>query len=215
MNNLLKLGVMLCASLANIYASGECTQYSEITNPDYGGTVSAVQSLSDDCTWTITASPAIGYTFTGWSDGVTTSSRTITLDAEDDDISFTATFIPVTYDNPVSGGKVTAEQVDDCEWLITATPTDGYAFLKWEDGSFTNPRTITSAMLDAQASFTATFMTSDAAIDGWTADKMVVRTKKVNIGTSTATIYTNGTERAADLFLTEKDKGYWTIPASL
>ncbi|MBO4577880.1 MAG: hypothetical protein J5688_04150, partial [Paludibacteraceae bacterium] len=80
---------------------------------------------------------------------------------------------------------------------------------------FTNPRTITSAMLDAQASFTATFMTSDAAIDGWTADKMVVRTKKVNIGTSTATIYTNGTERAADLFLTEKDKGYWTIPASL
>ena len=215
MKKLIILGVMLCASLANIYASGECSHNPHTHNPVHGGSISTEQSLSDDCTWTLIASAAVGYTFAGWSDGVTTSSRTITLDAEDDNITFTATFIPVTYDNPVSGGKVTAEQVDDCEWLITATPTDGYAFLSWEDGSFSNPRTITSVELDAQASFTATFMTSDAAIDGWTADKMVVRTKKVNIGTSTATIYTNGTQRATDLSLTEKDKGYWTIPASL
>lgn len=204
---------MLCASLANIYASGECTQYSEITNPDYGGSVSAEQV--NDCEWTITASPAMGYTFAGWSDGVTTSSRTITLDAEDDNITFTATFLPVTYDNPVSGGKVVAEQVDDCEWRVTATASDGYTFLKWEDDSFTNPRAITSSMLEAQASFTATFITSDAAIDGWTADKMVVRTKKVNIGSSTATIYTNGTQRAADVALTKTDEGYWSLPASL
>lgn len=215
MKKFIILGVMLYASVANIFATDACSHDADITNPAYGGSVTAVQSPSDDCSWTITATPETGFSFAGWNDGNTVNPRTITLDAEDDNITYTATFLPVTYDNPVSGGKVVAEQVDDCEWRVTATASDGYTFLKWEDDSFTNPRTITSSMLEAQASFTATFITSDAAIDGWSANKMVVRTKKVNIGSSTATIYTNGTQRAADVALTKTDEGYWSLPASL
>lgn len=208
---------MLCASFANIFATGDCTQhYVETHNPGYGGSVSAEQSLSDNCVWTITALPVVGYSFAGWNDGVTTNPRTITLDSEDDNITYTATFLPVTHDDPATGGKIIAEQVDECEWRITAVPSDGYAFLKWEDDSFTNPRTITGAMITEQESYTATFITADAAIDSWTADsKMVVRTKKVNIGSSTATIYTNGTQRATGVALTKTDEGYWSLPASL
>lgn len=217
MKKFLILGVILCASFANIFATGDCTQhYVETHNPGYGGSVSAEQSLSDNCVWTITALPVVGYSFAGWNDGVTTNPRTITLDSEDDNITYTATFLPVTHDDPATGGKIIAEQVDECEWRITAVPSDGYAFLKWEDDSFTNPRTITGAMITEQESYTATFITADAAIDSWTADsKMVVRTKSVNLGTSTATIYTNGTQRATGLALTKTDEGYWSIPASL
>lgn len=206
---------MLGASLANIFATGECSEYYTTTdNPGYGGSVSAEQV--DDCEWTITASPAAGYSFAGWSDGNYANPRIVIIDPEASTITYTATFIPVTYDNPATGGKIIAEPVDGtCNWTITAVPSDGYAFLRWNDDDFTNPRTITSSMIETEASYTATFITSDAAIDGWSANKMVVRTKKVNIGSSTATIYTNGTERATGLALTSVDAGYWSLPASL
>ena len=215
MKRLLILGVMLGASLANIFATGECSEYYTTTdNPGYGGSVSAEQV--DDCEWTITASPAAGYSFAGWSDGNYANPRTVIIDPEASTIAYTATFLPVTYDNPATGGKIIAEPVDGtCNWTITAVPSDGYAFLRWNDDDFTNPRTITSSMIEAEASYTATFITSDAAIDGWSANKMVVRTKKVNIGSSTATIYTNGTQRATDVALTSVDAGYWSLPASL
>ena len=54
-----------------------------------------------------------------------------------------------------------------------------------------------------------------ATIDAWTSSTMVVRTKTQNIGTSKATIYTNGTQRATDLALTSIDAGIWSVPASL
>ena len=61
MKKFLILGVMLCASFTNVFATGDCTQhYVETHNPGYGGSVSAEQSLSDNCEWTITALPAVG-----------------------------------------------------------------------------------------------------------------------------------------------------------
>lgn len=212
------LGVALCALCANVLANEECALYEARTeNPGHGGSVSAEQSLSNDCEWVITATPASGYSFAGWNDGVTTNPRTITIDTEENSISYTATFIPVTYDNPATGGTVKAEPVaGTCNWIITATPAEGYAFLSWSDDDITNPRTLTDADITAQDSYTATFIQADATIDGWTADnKMVVRTKKTNLGDVTATIYTGGTQRAADLMLTKVDAGYWSIPASL
>ena len=211
------LGVALCALCANVLANEECALYEARTeNPGHGGSVSAEQSLSNDCEWVITATPASGYSFAGWNDGVTTNPRTITIDTEENSISYTATFIPVTYDNPATGGTVKAEPVaGTCNWIITATPAEGYAFLSWSDDDITNPRTLTDADITAQDSYTATFIQTDAAIDGWTSDKVVVRTKKVDLDGVTATIYTDATQRATDLTLTEKDHGYWSIPASL
>lgn len=215
MNKFLIPGILLCAFFANALADEVCSEYyTTIDNPGYGGSVSAEQV--DDCEWTITASPAAGYSFAGWSDGNYANPRTVIIDPEASTITYTATFLPVTYDNPATGGKIIAEPVDGtCNWTITAVPSDGYAFLRWNDDDFTNPRTITSSMIEAEASYTATFITSDAAIDGWSANKMVVRTKKVNIGSSTATIYTNGIQCATDVALTSVDAGYWSLPASL
>lgn len=211
------LGVALCALCANVLANEECALYEARTeNPGHGGSVSAEQSVGDDCEWVITATPASGYSFAGWNDGVTTNPRTITIDTDENSISYTATFIPVTYDNPATGGTVKAEPVaGTCNWIITATPTEGYAFLKWDDNNITNPRTVTGEDITAKASYTATFIESDAAIDGWTADKVVVRTKKVDLDGVTATIYTDATLRATDLHLTDVDEGYWSIPAAL
>lgn len=215
MKKLIILGVMLGASLANVFATDECSEYyTETHNPGYGGSVSAEQV--NDCEWTITALPVVDYSFAGWNDGNFDNPRTIIIDPEVSTITYTATFLPVTYSTSGSGGKIIAEPVENsCDWIITAIPSDGYAFLKWNDDDFTNPRTITSSMIEAEASYTATFITSDAAIDGWSANKMVVRTKKVNIGASTATIYTNGIQCATDVALTSVDAGYWSLPASL
>ena len=296
------LGILLCTSLANIFASGDCSRYYATTHtPGYGGTVIATQV--DDCVWTITATPLLGYTFTEWSDDASLSAaRTITINPEEDNITYTANFerIPcthtasatayaggsvttevindcscqyrltatpstgwvfigwdedgngtvdgntdnprdvypfeanltyyavfadakcvlyeATYNNPAIGGTVDAvPRYGNCNWVITATPTEGYSFLKWNDGNIENPRMVEiDTDNETSLSYTATFITSDAAIDGWTADsKMVVRTKSVNLGTSTATIYANGTQRATGLALTKTDEGYWSIPASL
>ena len=57
------------------------------------------ESISDGTTLTITATPDEGATFTGWSDGVATATRTITINGSD--ISFYPLFESdyILYDN--------------------------------------------------------------------------------------------------------------------
>lgn len=185
------------------------------------GIVHAVLTNECDCEWTLLATPKDGWEFTQWNDGNTDNPRLITM--SEDLKEYTATFTDIRcslYEakvtNPVTGGTVTAVNgACECDWTLTATPTEGYAFLYWNDGNVENPRTVTVDPDAGTQTYTATFITADAAIDGWTADKVVVRTKKVNLGSSTATIYTGGTQRATGLALTQVDAGYWSIPAAL
>lgn len=298
------LGLVLCALSANMFADEElCTEYQSKThNPGFGGTVSAVKSATDELEWTLTATPAEGYSFTGWNDGVLTETRTVNLDPVVRTITYTATFeripcthtvsaiaytggtanavvindctcqyritaVPATdyvfvgwdedgdgsadgntenprdiypydadlvfyavfankacvncdptYDNPEIGGSVNAElSAGECNWTLTATPTDGYAFLKWMDGVFENPRVVAiDHTSEDETSFTAMFIKADVVIDGWSAnDSVVVRTKKEDLSNTTATIYTNGTARVTGAALTRVDAGYWAIPVSI
>ena len=56
---------------------------------------------------------------------------------------------------------------------------------------------------------------SKVTIDAWTSTGMVVTTASQNLTGKTATIYTNGTQRATSLSLDSIDAGIWSIPASL
>ncbi|MDR0606034.1 MAG: T9SS type A sorting domain-containing protein, partial [Bacteroidales bacterium] len=111
---------------------------------------------------TITASPNSGYRFVGWSDGNKNSARTITVTK---DIALVAIFgIESMYyvyaaPNNTTMGSVTGsndyekkslvEAVHKAEYsansvaTITAIPNPGYRFVRWNDGSTTNPLNFT------------------------------------------------------------------------
>lgn len=110
------------------------------------GTVTA-EEISD-CSWKLTATPESGWEFTRWSDGNTANPRTVSLDPEETYIKYQAIFTFVACkpfravcDKP-TGGTVSASQLD-CNWTLTATPDDGYEFVKWSDGSLANPHVVT------------------------------------------------------------------------
>ena len=109
----------------------------------------------------ITATPNDGYMFVNWSDGSTEATRNITIIGN---ATYTANFeaIPAgtgtitTAVNNSSYGSVTegGEYEIGEEITITATANSGYQFYQWQDGSTTNPRTIT---VSGDATYTATF----------------------------------------------------------
>ena len=95
---------------------------------------------------TLTAIPNEGYQFVTWGDGNTDNPRTLVVTQ---DTTLTALFEALTYNvtvtcDPehgiVSGGGV--YQAGETATL-TATPKDGYEFVRWSDDNTTNPRTLT------------------------------------------------------------------------
>ena len=98
--------------------------------------------------YSLTVTANYGYHFVQWSDGNTDNPRTIILAS---DTSFTAEFAKNTYTisttsaNPewgtTAGGK-SALYLDEVE--ISATANYGYHFVKWNDNSTANPRTVSA-----------------------------------------------------------------------
>ena len=135
-------------------------------NPEHG-TVSGGGVYQVGETATLTATPKDGYEFVRWSDGNTANPRTLTVTA---DLTLTAEFAKInipTYTvtltcNPehgtVSGGGV--YQVGETATL-TATPKDGYEFVRWSDGNTANPRTLT---ITEDITLTAEFNLNENAI---------------------------------------------------
>ena len=136
-------------SFGNILPIDNITYSITLTcNPEHG-TVSGDGVYQVGETATLTATPKDGYEFVRWSDGNTANPRTLTVTA---DLTLTAEFAKInipTYTvtltcNPehgtVSGGGV--YQVGETATL-TATPKDGYEFVRWSDGNTANPRTLT------------------------------------------------------------------------
>ncbi|MEV4999502.1 InlB B-repeat-containing protein [Nocardioides sp. LML1-1-1.1] len=102
----------------------------------------------------VTAVPDTGYDFLRWSDGSTTNPRTDTNVTAD--LSIAAVFAlheyAVTYaagpGGSVSGPVAqTVEHGTDAD-TVTAVPDTGYRFVRWSDGSTTNPRTDTNVTAD-------------------------------------------------------------------
>ena len=136
-------------SFGNILPIDNITYSITLTcNPEHG-TVSGDGVYQVGETATLTATPKDGYEFVRWSDGSTANPRTLTVTA---DLTLTAEFAKInipTYTvtltcNPehgtVSGDGV--YQVGETATL-TATPKDGYEFVRWSDGNTANPRTLT------------------------------------------------------------------------
>ncbi len=131
-------------------------------SPASGGTVSGGGSnFTYGSTATLTATPASGYEFQGWSDGSTDNPHTVTVFGN---ATYTATFgeVGTTYFTvttsvtPEGSGTVSGGGTYEAgtSIVLTATPNTGYTFLRWSDGSTTNPRTLT---VTTDMSFTALF----------------------------------------------------------
>jgi len=142
-----------------------------LANPSIGGTVTGTGTYKEGQKATLTATANTGYEFEKWNDGVTTSTRTVTVVA---DAVYTATFksnVPtasytiVVLASPEEGGTVTGSGVYTAgtEVTLTATANEGYEFTQWADGETKATRTVT---VTKNASYTATFKSTAPAVKG-------------------------------------------------
>ena len=99
--------------------------------------------------------------FVQWSDGNTDNPRTITVNG---DASYTAEFALYQHTVAVSSANDTMGTVNGSgtydygsEIQISATASEEYAFLSWNDGHTDNPRTI---IVESDTTFTAIFATA-------------------------------------------------------
>ena len=110
---------------------------------------------------TVTATAYTGYTFAGWSNGITANPYTFAVIS---DVELTALFVEegeevytVTVESAdptmgtVSGG---GQALNGGTLTIRAIPNNGYRFLSWQDGNTENPRTVT---VTGNATYTAYF----------------------------------------------------------
>ena len=115
-----------------------------------------------------------GWTFAGWSGGLSGSTNPVTI-TMDDNKSITATFTQNTYTLNVTilgTGSVTKNPDQTTytygqEVILTSTPADGWTFIGWSGGlsGSTNPVTIT---MDDNKSITATFSQDQYSLTGST-----------------------------------------------
>ena len=110
------------------------------------GTVTGSGTYDYGSTVTLTATPDAHYHFTGWSDGVTTASRTITVTQN---VNVTASFAIDQFTVTATAGTngtVTGSGTYDygSTVTLTATPDAHYHFTGWSDGVTTASRTITA-----------------------------------------------------------------------
>ena len=142
------------------------TQYTltVVSNNDAWGTVSGGGTYNQGATVTIRATANSGYHFVQWNDGNTQNPRTVTVNAN---ATYVATFeanspnpptqytLTVLSNNDaygtVSGGGTYNE---GAVVTISAVANNGYHFVRWNDGSTQNPRTVT---VTANATYVATF----------------------------------------------------------
>ena len=142
------------------------------------GAIAAPVTALDGDTVRITATTNPGYRFLYWSiDNQQVSAESIYEQVINSDLEITANFEIITYSvnyraTPFNGGtasgSITAHYMDAL--TITATPTEHYHFVSWEDGSTANPRIVTitsdttfTAMFETDK-FTLTVMSSDSAL---------------------------------------------------
>ena len=131
------------------------------TNPAVG-----LHSYTENAVVNITATPALGYTFSSWTGGVAdpnAASTTVTMNA---DKTVTANFVAVstyvltTAVNPPGGGTINPAAGphtynQSTVVAVTATPSSGYAFSSWTGAC--SGSGACSVTMDAAKSVTANF----------------------------------------------------------
>jgi uncharacterized repeat protein (TIGR02543 family) len=154
---------------------GTTTTYTLTTSsaPAAGGSVSSSPSAASynaGTSVTLTATPAAGYTFTGWSGDATgtSASITVTMDANktvtanfQQQTTTTTTYTLSTSAAPAAGGTVTrspnaAAYDSSTAVTLTATPAAGYTFSGWS-GDATGTGASVTLTMDANKAVTANF----------------------------------------------------------
>ena len=122
------------------------------------GTVEGGGKYQEGASVTLKATPKEGYKFVKWSDGKTANPYTFTATK---DVTLKATFEEITYTittrvSPTNGGTVTGggSYKYGSSVKLTATPKEGYKFVKWNDGTTANPYTFKATK---SLTITATF----------------------------------------------------------
>jgi uncharacterized repeat protein (TIGR02543 family) len=139
--------------------------------PSAGGTISRspnAATYASGTSVTLTATPAAGYIFTGWTGDAAGSSSTValTMDADKNvaanfQLQAPATFTLTTNASPAAGGSVTqspnaTSYNSGTVVTLTATPAAGYAFVNWT-GDATGSSASTTVTMDANKIVTANF----------------------------------------------------------
>ncbi len=113
--------------------------------------------------------------------------------------------------------SVDIDPLDECSRILTVTPDAGYTFFRWEDdedGNFSNPRVVSIDLENTEQTYTALFLpTTDTEITAWSASSIQVNTEALNLGGSTATIYTTDGTVLASGAVTTIDYGVFSVPA--
>lgn len=132
-----------------------------VANPSNAGTVSGGGAYHYGEYATLTATAYSGYEFVGWSDGSSQNPHQVMVTGN---ATYTATFTQSgttyytvsAYISPAGAGTVsgTGTFPAGASTTLTATANNGYTFDHWNDGSTTNPRTVT---VNNNMSFTAYF----------------------------------------------------------
>ena len=150
-------------------------------NPAEGGTVTGGGSYDYNGTAPLKATPATGYDFTGWDDGVKDIERTISIKGA---ASYVANFSKKTFSVTASAadatmGSVTVTGTDadnKCEYgstvTLSATANEGYHFANWNGKDELNEATISfSATKDSTLTanfaintYTITFKNGDEVL---------------------------------------------------
>ncbi len=137
-------------------------------NPSNAGSVTGGGSYYYGDYATLTATAYSGYEFVGWSDGSSQNPHQVLVTGN---ATYTATFSVAggtyytvsTYVSPTGAGTVSGAGTypAGASVTLTATANSGYVFDHWNDGSTSNPRTIT---VNNNMSFTAYFNTNEYTI---------------------------------------------------
>ena len=129
-------------------------------NTNLGGDVTGGGLYFTGSNAVLTATASNGWLFIAWSDGATNNLYTITVPATN--ITYTADFLQTALVtvavNTNLGGSVTGGGLyfTGSNAVLTATASNGWAFINWNDGSTNNPYTITTPATNI--TYTANFV---------------------------------------------------------
>jgi uncharacterized repeat protein (TIGR02543 family) len=148
-------------TVAAVFAANTYTLQTNATNGSVTRTPDQA-SFAHGQTVTLTAVPATGYSFSGWSGDASGSTATVTITMNADK-SVTAGFIANAYTLSVSAsnGSVTVNPSRETYAhgevvTLTAVPSVGYSFSSWS-GAASGTATSTTVTMDSNKSVTAAF----------------------------------------------------------
>ncbi len=171
-------------SLMAIFAEADMYSVAAFSaDASMGSVTASAASVYANQTVDIVATPAANHSFVGWSDGVTASSRTITVIS---DTVLMALFVIDSVDVTLATdghGTVTGAGIYayGTQLTIFATPALGYGFGSWNDGNTDNPRTLT---LYSDLSLTANFLAEKVSVSADAVNGSVTGAGDYNYGTT-------------------------------